>query len=101
MKVKEIIENLQKHYKPNDDLIIAWWDKEWFENCFDNDEYQLTDDDLETICSMTINDENVGEQISDYVNEIVADRLNTIEQDEKELEAQQELEQQEKELWGE
>lgn len=28
MKVSEAIAMLSKHYKPEDDIIIAWWDKE-------------------------------------------------------------------------
>lgn len=101
MKVREVIENLQKYYKPDDDLVIAWWDTEYFAECVTDYEYQLTKDDLETIGGMSIDTEYVSNEITDYVRELVADRLNTIEQDEKELEAQQELEQQEKELWGE
>jgi hypothetical protein len=31
MTVQDIIFNLQKHYKPDDELIIDWWDKDWFE----------------------------------------------------------------------
>lgn len=101
MKVKQIVENLQKYYKPDDDLVIAWWDKEYFDECITDMGYDLTKDDLETIGGMSIDTEYVSNEITDYVRELVSDRLNTIEQDEKELEAQQELEQQEKELWGE
>ena len=30
MTVKDIIELLQKSHKPNEDLIITWWDKDMF-----------------------------------------------------------------------
>jgi len=30
MKVKDIIKLLQKSHKPNEDLIVAWWDKDMF-----------------------------------------------------------------------
>lgn len=29
MKVSQAIEMLTKYYTPDDELIIAWWDKEW------------------------------------------------------------------------
>ena len=99
MKVKDIVNNLNKFYSPDDDLIVMWWDREWFENCYDTNEYTLTDDDVTLICDEAYDDESVGEQISNYVNELVSDRINTIEQDEKHLEAQAEQEQQEQELW--
>ena len=101
MKVKDIIKTLRNDYQPDDDLIIAYWDKEWFEMCFDTDEYTLTKDDLETIGDMSIDTESVNDEISTFVRELVYDRLDTIEQDEKHLEAEQELEQHEAELWKE
>ena len=30
MKVKDIVNNLNKFYAPDDDLVIAWWDTEYF-----------------------------------------------------------------------
>ena len=99
MKVKDIVNNLNKFYAPDDDLVIAWWDTEYFAECITDMGYQLTKDDLETIGDMSIDTEYVSNEITDYVRELVSDRLNTIEQDEKHLEAQAELEQQEQELW--
>lgn len=29
MQVSRAIELLQKYYKPEDNIIMAWWDKEW------------------------------------------------------------------------
>lgn len=33
MKVKDIIQVLNKHYNEDDELIIDWWDKEIFDEC--------------------------------------------------------------------
>jgi hypothetical protein len=32
MKIKEVINALTNHYQPEDEVLIAWWDKEWAEN---------------------------------------------------------------------
>jgi len=37
MKVKDLIEQL-KFYKPDDELLVAYWDKEFAETAFDSDE---------------------------------------------------------------
>lgn len=30
MKISDIIEHLQENYHPNDELVIAWWDRDLF-----------------------------------------------------------------------
>lgn len=37
MKVSELIEQL-KSYKPEDELLVAYWDKEFVETSFDSEE---------------------------------------------------------------
>ena len=37
MRVSDIIETLTKQYKPSDEIIIAWWDKEEFQRALDNE----------------------------------------------------------------
>lgn len=38
MKVQEVIEMLTKYYKPTDELLICWWDKDGYP------EHDLTDE---------------------------------------------------------
>lgn len=45
MKVSELIEQL-KSYKPDDELLVAYWDKEFAETAFDSDENVKISDDL-------------------------------------------------------
>ena len=35
MKVKELIEQLQRDYKPEDSLLVAYWDKEYVETALE------------------------------------------------------------------
>ena len=64
MKVKYLIEQLKK-YNADDELIVAYWDKEWFD---DQCDIEITDDQWQDI----INDgENVVEnmEIGGYLYE--------------------------------
>jgi hypothetical protein len=45
MKVSELLEQL-KSYKPEDELLVAYWDKEFAETSFDSDENVKISDDL-------------------------------------------------------
>jgi hypothetical protein len=45
MKVSELIEQLNS-YKPDDELLVAYWDKEFAETSFDSDENVKISDDL-------------------------------------------------------
>jgi hypothetical protein len=45
MKVKDLIEQL-KFYKPDDELLVAYWDKEFAETAFDSDEGVKISDEL-------------------------------------------------------
>tara|TARA_R100000655_G_scaffold99843_1_gene143936 strand:+ start:613 stop:837 length:225 start_codon:yes stop_codon:yes gene_type:complete len=47
MQVKEIIEMLKKDYKPNDSLVIGWWDYEEFK---DDIKEELWDDVVWDVC---------------------------------------------------
>ena len=47
MQVKEIIEILKKEYKPNDSLVISWWDYEEFK---DDIKEELWDDVVWDVC---------------------------------------------------
>jgi hypothetical protein len=45
MKVSELLEQL-KSYKPEDELLVAYWDKEFAETSFDSDENIKISDEL-------------------------------------------------------
>ena len=45
MRVSELLEQL-KSYKPDDELLVAYWDKEYAETSFDSDEGVTISDDL-------------------------------------------------------
>jgi hypothetical protein len=45
MRVSELLEQL-KSYKPDDELLVAYWDKEFAETSFDSDENVKIGDDL-------------------------------------------------------
>lgn len=34
MQVKEVIAILEKHYQPDDNIVIGWWDKDWFVSAY-------------------------------------------------------------------
>ena len=72
MKVKYLIEQLKK-YNPDDELIVAYWDKEWFD---DQCDIEITDDQWQDI----INDgENLvdNNQIGAYLYEAARVILDT------------------------
>jgi hypothetical protein len=45
MKVRELISQLES-YKPDDELLVAYWDKEFAETAFDSDEGVKVSDEL-------------------------------------------------------
>lgn len=45
MRVSELLEQL-KSYKPEDELLVAYWDKEFAETSFDSDEGVKIGDEL-------------------------------------------------------
>lgn len=70
MQVKQIIENLQKFYKPEDTLIVAYWDKDIVERYLITE--TLTDDQWETLVDdWEAGDEGFSEQLSSDLNYIM------------------------------
>ena len=45
MKVSELISQLES-YKPDDELLVAYWDKEFAETAFDSDEGIVVSDEV-------------------------------------------------------
>lgn len=72
MKVKDLIDRLNDNYKPDDLLIVAYWDKEGVEGYA---EVTLTDDQWTDIVSeQTANEsihlENYGEELQQIASEV-------------------------------
>lgn len=47
-KVKTIVQSLNNQYADGEEIVIAWWDKEWFEELLDR---KLDDDDWDIVLS--------------------------------------------------
>lgn len=63
MRVSEAISMLTRHYKPEDEIIIAWWDREWVDADVEGE--SLTDDQwTELVEHFDDNGDNLGEQMS-------------------------------------
>lgn len=72
MKVKDLIDRLNDNYKPDDLLIVAYWDKSGVEGYA---EVTLTDDQWTDIVSeQTANEsihlENYGEELQQIASEV-------------------------------
>ena len=75
MKVKDLIEQL-KYYKPDDELLVAYWDKEFAETAFDSDDNVTISDELwaQAVSNATNTDywQNCGsDEICDQVKQLV------------------------------
>jgi hypothetical protein len=46
MKVRDLVNELQMSYLPDDELLVAYWDKEFAETAFDSDEGVKVSDEL-------------------------------------------------------
>jgi len=71
MKVKDLIEQL-KYYKEDEELLVAYWDKEYAETAFDSTEgVILTDtawaDAIKRTISMDFWQECAGNELTDQV----------------------------------
>ena len=63
MKVSEIIGMLTANYKPDDEILAAWWDREWFEEYATG---KLTDDKWDHVL---LDAENAWEALSTIVSD--------------------------------
>jgi hypothetical protein len=75
MKVKDLIEQL-KYYKPDDELLVAYWDKEFAETAFDSDDNVTISDELWAKAVSNANNadywQNCGsDEICDQVKQLV------------------------------
>lgn len=71
MRVKEIIERLQRDYKPDTQLVVLWWDKEGFDRR-DDDDMELTVEKWDELVQEfewepTVHEERLGEDLAGFV----------------------------------
>jgi len=73
MDVKLIRATLKEMYKPSDELLISWWDKEWFENVLDT---KITDDEWERIldfCEKVIGESSQADLLVMYAEQALSE----------------------------
>jgi hypothetical protein len=76
MKVRDLVNQLQLSYLPDDELLVAYWDKEFAETAFDSDEGVKVTDELwsEAISRAEKSEfwQSCGsEEISDQVRQLI------------------------------
>lgn len=71
MKVSEAIKMLTQNYKQDDELFIAWWDKDSANDYTDDEE--LTNDQWEEIVKELDEDEHLFYSVSDTISQLVID----------------------------
>lgn len=60
---KTVIKSLQATYANNEEILIAWWDKNWFEEMLDR---KITDDEWSEVlnsCEKVIEYTDLGDQL--------------------------------------
>jgi len=77
MKVRDLVNQLQLGYLPDDELLVAYWDKEFAETAFDSNEIEVSD---ELWAEAVKNAEKAeywqscgSDEITDQVRQLVAD----------------------------
>ena len=66
---------LRKYYRPDDELVIAWWDAAWFREMLKDDLGWLTDEEIE-ICISAADD---AVEFSNLADAIVSECLYEVE----------------------
>jgi hypothetical protein len=70
MKVSQLIKVLQENNKPDDEIIVLWWEKQNFD--FDEgDILELTDEAWLKISNEFDSWDNAGEQIGEWIADAV------------------------------
>jgi hypothetical protein len=70
MKVQELIDNLKEH-KPDEEIIIAYWTREWFADLLNRD---INDEQWEEIVqsgNYEFESSRIGDNLIDLANEVL------------------------------
>lgn len=86
-KVKDIIAELSE-YDAEQELLVAWWDKDFVEENLSDENTKISDNDLAWLFERDYNWQSINEQIIEYLEEI-----------EKENQEEEQSEELETELW--
>ena len=75
MKVKDLIEGLQRNYSPDDYLYVEYWDKEIAQSFSDPDFPPMTSDQWESVVDIMVSRERyylslIADAISEAVEEV-------------------------------
>jgi hypothetical protein len=87
MKVSKLIAELQRDYKPDDELIVAYWDKNFIGE-MNNSEEDITEEDFRFIAEADYDWSSINEQISDTYDSLLQEKYQ-----------EEQTDNQEKELW--
>ena len=74
MKISDIVEHLQEKYHPNDEIVIAWWDRDLFPK-YDpdkDDDIPLTNKEWSRALELMARDssseaDNISEKMYDFI----------------------------------
>ena len=69
MRADEAIRHLSS-YKPDDELVIVWWDKEWLDQSGVSEERKLTEDEWDEVANKFDNEEFVISMMADKIEEL-------------------------------
>jgi hypothetical protein len=72
MKVSRLIKLLQEQNKPDDEILVVWWEKHNFDYT-DDDELILTDEAWLKVSNEFDSWDNAGEQIGEWIADAVSD----------------------------
>ena len=75
--IKNVIDGL-KHYEKSDEIVIAWWDKAWFEEMLDrklnNDEWDIVLGTSEKVLEFC----DLGDQLITHAEQKLDDAYNKL-----------------------
>ncbi len=73
MKVSELIKILQEQNKPDDEILVLWWEKHNFDYAQD-DEMKLTDEAWLEISNEFNEWDSAGEEIGEWIADAVSEK---------------------------
>jgi len=72
MKVSQLIKILQENNKPDDEIIVLWWEKQNFDYT-DDDELVLTDEAWRKVSEEFDTWDNAGESVGEWIADAVSE----------------------------
>lgn len=69
MRADEAIKHLSS-YKPDDELVIVWWDKEWLDQSGVSEDRKLTEDEWDELANKFEGEEFTISMMADKIEEL-------------------------------